>query len=70
MAIRVFLHTLLGSAVPIETSSRLYLAQQLARCGVEDGRIPEACLQELAGTKLFLSRGPLELGKAKTGERT
>jgi hypothetical protein len=34
--------------VPIQTSSRIYLAQQLGRYGIETGRIPEACMQELA----------------------
>ena len=42
------LHGIAEFILPSRTTSRLYLADRLAHCGVDVKRLPRACLQELA----------------------
>ena|SRR5438067_12595161 len=50
------LAVLAGLLAPIRITSRLYLADQLARSGVDLKRWPESCLQELADHSVEITK--------------
>lgn len=58
---RYLLSVAAGLITPIRITSRLYLQDQLSRCGVGGEQIPEACLQELANYRVATSKRIAEM---------
>jgi hypothetical protein len=58
----------MGFLLPIRFTSRIYLAKQLRKQGIDTAKIPDACMQEMADIAVSLNK--FEAGMTNAASRT